>query len=123
MPAVAAPEAPVTLIRNRKASTDLPIGTTAEGHEVVASVSSHHNKESRVLTSVLSRVTIQQTGTTGFVVRQVIPMESVRIMTEPTARYSDKALAALHEESLAIVNRIKAEGGNDKVNAIFAPAE
>jgi hypothetical protein len=123
MTAIAAPEAPVTVIRNRKATTDIELGVNAKGEQVVASVSSHHNKESRVLTSVLSRVTIKQTGTTGFVVRQVIPMDSVGIMTEPTARYSDKALAALHEESLAIVNRVKAEGGNAKVNAIFAPAE
>lgn len=121
MTAIAAPEAPVTVIRNRKASTDLPVGTTPEGHEVVASIHSYHSKENRALVSVLSRVTIEQSSTPGFVVRQSFPMDSVRIMNEPVGRYSDKALSAFHDESLAIASRVRDAGENAKVNAIFAP--
>lgn len=122
MTAIATPEAPAAaVIHNRRTTIDIALGTTPEGHEVVASISSHHNKENRALISTLSRVTIKQSGTPGIVIRTSFPMSSVRIMNEPVGRYSDKALAAFHNEALAIANRVKDGGDNEKVNAIFAP--
>lgn len=122
MTAIAAPEAPVTFIRNRRATTDLPIGTTPEGHEVVASVVSYHSKDNRSLVSILSRVTIEQSSTPGIVIRQSIPTDSVRVFTDPIGRYSDKALSAFHDDALATVDRFRAIPlPSDKLAAIFAP--
>lgn len=121
MTAIAAPEAPVTTIRNRKAVTDIPVGTDARGREVVASIVSYHSKDNRALVSYVSRVSIEQSSTPGFVIRSSAPMDAVRIMNEPVARYSEKALNAFHEEGLAIVARLRDGAGNAAVKAMFAP--
>lgn len=115
-----APKNPPAAIRNRNVTTELPVGTDANGRQVVASIHSYHDLVRGTLTSVLSRVTIKPSRTSGLNFCEYHPMGSVRIITEPTSRYSDKALAGLHEQALATVSRLRAEASNDKVNAIFA---
>jgi hypothetical protein len=108
-------------IRNRRITTDLPIGVTADGFRVVAAVSSYHSREGRQLVASLTRVTIHTAGTAGAVVRSVTPSDFVRVTTDPIARYSDKALSAFHEDVLAIVERFRDSREWNELNAIFAP--
>lgn len=121
MTAIAAPEAPVTTIRNRKATTDIPVGTDARGREVVASIVSYHSKDNRALVSYVSRVSIEQSSTPGFVVRSSAPMDAVRVMNIPIGRYSDKALESFNAEALELVARLRDGAGNASVKAMFAP--
>jgi len=121
MTAIAAPEAPVTTIRNRKATTDFPLGKDSEGSQVVASVTSHHNKENRVLVAYVTRVAIKESGTPGIVIRSSFPMDAVRVMTDPIGRYSDKALASFHDDAMAAVEHYRDSQADSRLNAVFAP--
>lgn len=114
------PQATTTL-NARNSVTDYPIGTDADGNQIVATLTCWHDKNRTALLAQLERFTIAADGT-----RTAVPNHSTRIESKLMAKFSKAALEGFTEYAKETVDYLRSSGNPEDhyavaVAATFAP--